>query len=50
MGHACAALGRHTEARAAWREARELYRQQGRHDDVDRVRRQLDGPTSLVIG
>ncbi|TQM77994.1 DNA-binding SARP family transcriptional activator [Saccharothrix saharensis] len=50
MGHACTALGRHTEARAAWREARELYRQQGRHDDVDRVRRQLDGPTSLVVG
>ncbi|MFJ6673546.1 tetratricopeptide repeat protein [Actinosynnema sp. NPDC091369] len=51
-GRACAALGRHAEACAAWREAGELYREQGRHDDAERVRRQLEGlgTSSTVVG
>ncbi|ONI91392.1 transcriptional regulator, SARP family protein [Saccharothrix sp. ALI-22-I] len=41
-GQAHTALGRHDQARAVWREALELCRRQGRHDDAERVRRQLD--------
>jgi hypothetical protein len=36
------ALGHHDQAREAWREAVELYRQQGRDDAAERVQRQLD--------
>ena len=43
IGHPHVALGRPDRARAAWREALELYRQQGRDADARRVRDQLDG-------
>ncbi|WP_439657367.1 BTAD domain-containing putative transcriptional regulator [Lentzea sp. HUAS TT2] len=36
------ALGQHDEARAAWREALRMYRDQGRDEAADRVCRQLD--------
>ncbi len=42
LGHAHAALGQHDPARAGWREALELYREQQRDEDAARVRRQLD--------
>ncbi|OKI16291.1 transcriptional regulator, SARP family protein [Saccharothrix sp. CB00851] len=42
LGHPHAALGRHDLARGIWQEALELYRQQGRDADAERVQRQLD--------
>jgi tetratricopeptide (TPR) repeat protein len=42
VGHPHVALDQHDQARAAWEEALELYRDQGRDDDAERVRRQLD--------
>ncbi|MGC7100837.1 ATP-binding protein [Amycolatopsis lurida] len=42
LGDSQVALGRHDEARAAWQEAQDLYRAQERHDDADRLQRQLD--------
>ncbi|SER71588.1 DNA-binding transcriptional activator of the SARP family [Lentzea xinjiangensis] len=42
VGHPHTALGQHEQARHVWREALELYREQGRHDDAERVQRQLD--------
>ncbi|WP_158891454.1 ATP-binding protein [Amycolatopsis anabasis] len=42
LGDSHVALGRHDQARAAWREALELYRAQQRHDEADRLQRQLD--------
>ena len=41
LGHPHVALGQHDQARAVWREALELYREQGR-DAAARVQRQLD--------
>ena len=41
LGHPHAALGEHDQARAVWSEALELYRQQNRGDEAERVRRQL---------
>ena len=43
LAHPHAALGRHAQARALWREALEFYRKQGRDADADRVQRSLDG-------
>ena len=42
LGDAHNALAQRTQARAAWQEARELYRRQGRHAGAGRVQRQLD--------
>jgi len=42
LGHPHAALGEHEQARVAWREAIELYWEQGRETDAARVQRQLD--------
>jgi predicted negative regulator of RcsB-dependent stress response len=42
VGRPLVALGQHDEARTAWREAVELYREHGREADAERVRRQLD--------
>ncbi|MEZ0113924.1 DNA-binding SARP family transcriptional activator/Tfp pilus assembly protein PilF [Catenulispora sp. EB89] len=42
LGHPHAALGEHQQAHALWRKALELYRQQGRDHDADRVRQLLD--------
>ncbi|ANZ43235.1 hypothetical protein BBK82_34075 [Lentzea guizhouensis] len=42
VGDAHAALGHHGRARAAWREALRMYREQGRGDEAARVQRQLD--------
>ncbi|MDX8050638.1 tetratricopeptide repeat protein [Lentzea sp. BCCO 10_0798] len=41
-GHPHAALGQNREAREVWQEALDLYQEQGREDDAERVRRQLD--------
>jgi DNA-binding SARP family transcriptional activator/tetratricopeptide (TPR) repeat protein len=41
LGQPHAALGQRDQARAIWREALQLYRDQGRHDDADRIQRQL---------
>ncbi|WP_329792737.1 tetratricopeptide repeat protein [Lentzea sp. DG1S-22] len=41
LGHPHAALG-HEQVRAVWREALELYREQSRVTDAQRVQRQLD--------
>ncbi|MEU7524976.1 tetratricopeptide repeat protein [Saccharothrix sp. NPDC042600] len=41
MGHPLTALGAHDEARAAWREAARLYREQHRAADAERVGRLL---------
>ncbi|MBB5803321.1 DNA-binding SARP family transcriptional activator/tetratricopeptide (TPR) repeat protein [Saccharothrix ecbatanensis] len=43
LGHPHTALGHHDRARAVWQEALELYREQGRDTDAERVRQQLDG-------
>ncbi|MFC0438712.1 BTAD domain-containing putative transcriptional regulator [Kutzneria buriramensis] len=43
IGHSHAALGGHEQARSVWRKALEMFRAQGRDQDADRVRRQLDG-------
>jgi DNA-binding SARP family transcriptional activator len=42
IGQPHLALGHHDQAREAWREAVELYREQGRDDAAERVQRQLD--------
>lgn len=42
VGHPHAALGQYEQARAVWREALELYRDQGRDADAERVQHQLD--------
>jgi tetratricopeptide (TPR) repeat protein len=42
VGHPHAALGQHEQARTVWREALELYRDQGRDADAERVQRQLE--------
>ena len=38
-----AALGKHDEARAVWQEALEIYRQQGRAEDAQRIQDLLAG-------
>ncbi|GAA0259415.1 hypothetical protein GCM10010492_70460 [Saccharothrix mutabilis subsp. mutabilis] len=42
LGHPHAALGEYEQARALWVEAVQLYREQDRDADAERVRRQLD--------
>ena len=42
LGHSHVALGQREQARTVWREALELYRQQGREEDAARVEQQLD--------
>ncbi|WP_461124389.1 ATP-binding protein [Saccharothrix stipae] len=42
VGHPHAALGQDEQARKVWWEASELYREQGREADAERVLRQLD--------
>ncbi|TWP54011.1 transcriptional regulator, SARP family protein [Lentzea tibetensis] len=42
LGHPHAACGQHRQARLVWQEALELYRDQERGEDADRVQRQLD--------
>jgi tetratricopeptide (TPR) repeat protein/DNA-binding XRE family transcriptional regulator len=42
LGESQVALGRHDQASAVWREALRLFRAQQRHDDADRLQRQLD--------
>jgi tetratricopeptide (TPR) repeat protein len=42
LGHPHAALGEYDQARAVWRKALELYRQQGREHDADKARRRLE--------
>ncbi|GAA1308877.1 AfsR/SARP family transcriptional regulator [Saccharothrix xinjiangensis] len=42
VGHPHAALGEHAQAHAVWQEAWRRYQEQGRDDDAERVRRQLD--------
>ncbi|MEV6644518.1 BTAD domain-containing putative transcriptional regulator [Amycolatopsis sp. NPDC051371] len=42
LGHPLVRVGEHDGARAVWREALELFRQQGRDEDAGRVWRQLD--------
>ena len=42
LGHPHVALGEYDQAREVWRQALELYRQQGRDQAADRVQRQLD--------
>lgn len=42
LGHPHVALGDHDRAREVWREARDLYRQQGRDQEAEQVERQLD--------
>jgi tetratricopeptide (TPR) repeat protein len=42
LGHPHAALGEHEQARAVWRKAETLYRQQGRGQAADNIQRQLD--------
>jgi tetratricopeptide (TPR) repeat protein len=42
LGHPLAAIGQDDAARAAWHAALELYRQQKRTHDADRVKRQLE--------
>lgn len=43
LGHPHAALGRSEQARATWRQALDIYQQQGRAPDAARVQGQLDG-------
>ncbi|MGW6936605.1 BTAD domain-containing putative transcriptional regulator [Lentzea sp. NPDC054927] len=42
LGAPHAALGQHAEARAAWQEALEIYQQQGRTEEAQRIQAQLD--------
>ncbi|MGW3960026.1 ATP-binding protein [Amycolatopsis sp. NPDC005003] len=42
LGHPHTALGQHDEARAAWRQALQLYQGQHRAPDIQRVQQQLD--------
>ncbi len=42
LGHAYYALGRFEQTRMVWLEALEFFRQQGRDEDAEQVRRQLD--------
>lgn len=42
MSHPHAALGQHEQARAVWREALELYREQGRDTCAERIQQKLD--------
>jgi tetratricopeptide (TPR) repeat protein len=42
LGHPHSALGQHAQARKVWQEALQLYLEQGRDSDVERVQRQLD--------
>lgn len=54
LGAPHAALGQHDQARAVWQEALEIYQQQGRTEEAERVRKQLDalperaGPRSTL--
>lgn len=41
LGHPHAALGQHERARTVWREALELYREQGRDTDAQRVQQHV---------
>ncbi len=41
LGHPHAALGEHEQARAAWREALDLYQRQDRDEEAERVRQLL---------
>jgi tetratricopeptide (TPR) repeat protein len=50
FGHPHAALGQHDQARKAWWEALQLYREQGRDGDAERVQRQLDALTDVAPG
>ena len=43
LGAPYAALGKHDEARAVWQEALEIYRQQGRAEDAQRIQDLLAG-------
>jgi hypothetical protein len=50
IGHTHVALGEHTPARLAWREALLLFEEQGRDTDVERTQQQLDAlDQSLAI-
>jgi len=42
LGAPHAALGQHDEARAVWQEALEIYQQQGRAEEAERIEEQLD--------
>jgi hypothetical protein len=42
LGHPHVALGEYELTRAAWREARQMYHDQGRDADADRVQQLLD--------
>ncbi|MEV6608458.1 tetratricopeptide repeat protein [Kutzneria sp. NPDC051319] len=46
LGNPHAALGQHDQARAVWQEALDLFREQQRHDDADRLQRRLDALTA----
>ena len=50
LGHPHLALGQHEQARTVWQKARELYRQQERDQDVDRVQKQLNNINYLASG
>ncbi|RSM75909.1 hypothetical protein DMH04_36985 [Kibdelosporangium aridum] len=43
VGHPFAALEQHDRTRKVWQEALQLYREQGRDNDIERIQRQLDG-------
>ena len=48
VGHPHVVLGQHEQAHAVWREALELYREQGRDTDAQRLQQHLhnlDNPT-----
>ncbi|MFD9698235.1 BTAD domain-containing putative transcriptional regulator [Lentzea sp. NPDC059081] len=49
IGHPLVSIGRLGEASAAWREAEEFYRHQGRDVDAERVRRRLDNLPSQEL-
>jgi tetratricopeptide (TPR) repeat protein len=50
LGHAYTALGEQQEARAAWTEALDLYRAQGRDADATRARVTLSGTPNVTFG